>query len=162
MRPSQLEGEEGNFTSQAAVIPLKFSSTGKANYIISVESRVSSPPCWHKIWRNSSQANGVLVDFKPWSRTVINPYKANWWPCNFNTIAPIGTAVTAMPLKTQKNLFLTHNKNNSNRHYGKSPQIVCNFKSKGILVWSNVITLLYFYKERQDYRILTNLLWSLS
>lgn len=41
-------------------------------------------------------------------------------------------------------------------------KIVCNFKSKGILVWSNVTTLLYFYKERQDYRILTNLLWSLS
>lgn len=63
-----------------------------------------------------------------------------------------------MPLKTQKNLFLTHSKKNSNRHYGKSPQIVCNFKSKGIVVWSNVTTLLYFYKERQDYRILTNLL----
>lgn len=50
-----------------------------------------------------------------------------------------------MPLKTQ-NLFLTHNKKNSNRH-GKSPQIVCNFKSKGILVQSNVTTLLLLQRK---------------
>lgn len=41
-------------------------------------------------------------------------------------------------------------------------QIVRNFKSKGILVRSNITRLLHFYKKRQDYRILTNLLWSLS
>lgn len=51
-----------------------------------------------------------------------------------------------MPLKTQENLLLTHNKNNSNRH-GKSPQIVCNFKSKGILVQSNVTTLLLLQRK---------------
>lgn len=28
------------------------------------------------------------------------------------------------------------------------PQIVCNFKSKGILVWSNMTKLLYFYEKR--------------
>lgn len=42
----------------------KSSPTG-ADDIFTVETRVPSPSsaCWHKTWRNSSQAKGVLVDF---------------------------------------------------------------------------------------------------